>query len=249
MAYGPLCQCAFMAGPPQFQKKAPAKDIERVIRDKVPPYEPPQGCEPPPPGAFTLYAFDVEDAKADPTSYSSRSMSLDNARFCVFGSSQEYEGQVYDGHKSVLEQHVALFFMRGKWYLKAINGTVHIESMTLHPHLHDSDNRPTKRYTSAGRIKIRSIGPIDTKQKLTREFRVFRLERSGRRFWVDGPLTLGDGETEEVVAEPARDRKEKRKHEASAKEAGEGRHKEKEEKRERERERSRTRSRSRKRRR
>mmetsp|Transcript_27001 Transcript_27001/g.62340 ORF Transcript_27001/g.62340 Transcript_27001/m.62340 type:complete len:236 (+) Transcript_27001:114-821(+) len=235
MAYGPLCQCAFMAGPPQFQKKDTIKKYDKVIHDKLPPFQPPTAAEVPAPGAFLMYALDIEEAKADPTN-ASRNMTLDEVKALTFGSSLEIEGQVYDGHKTVTEQHACLYHARGKWFVKAINGVVHVESMTLHPYLRDQDGKPPKKYTSAGVKKIMSFSPMDPKRKLTREFCVFRFGDSQRRFWVQGPLPLGDGEAEETTGEPHEGRKKKEKAPRGRDEGG--RH-----------DRSRTRSRSRKRRR
>mmetsp|Transcript_29793 Transcript_29793/g.79202 ORF Transcript_29793/g.79202 Transcript_29793/m.79202 type:complete len:244 (-) Transcript_29793:13-744(-) len=243
MAFAPLCQCAFMAGPPQFQKRGPPRPVERLLYDKPPAFEPPVSCEAPPPGAFTLYAFDVEEAKADPKSVS-RSMTLDGIKSATLGSSQDHDGQIYDGHKTVQDQHACIYFMRGKWFIKAINGQVSIESMTQHPYLKDSEGRAPRRYTSTSNKKVMTISPIDPKVKLTREHKVFRLGESSRRFWIEGPLPLGEGETEEAVTE-VRERKKERKHEAKHEEKGVH---EKEKVRH-ERERSRTRSRSRRRRR
>jgi len=202
MAYGPLCQCAFMSYGPRIQQKAPPLKGERHIWDKKPPFEAPQGCEAPPPGAFMLCAFDLPDAKAD-ASTATRSMPLDD-RCVVFGSSQDYDGQVYDGDKSVQEQHAALFYMKGKWHLKSVNGQVCLESMTLHPWLRDAEGNNPKRYTSPGVRKTEAIMPMDPKKRLSREMCVWRLGDSERRFWVSGPLPLKEGEVEEAGPDAAK---------------------------------------------
>jgi len=44
------------------EAKAPPKNEFRDKWDKLPPFKPPQGSEPPPPGAFILMAFDLEEA-------------------------------------------------------------------------------------------------------------------------------------------------------------------------------------------
>jgi len=214
MAYGPLCQCAFMSYGPRIQQKAPPLNKMKVIWDKKPPFEAPQGCEPPPPGAFMLLAFDIAEAKADPSS-ATRSMALED-RCYVFGSSQQHDGQVHDGHKSVKEQHTALFYMKGKWHVKAINGTTYLESMTLHPWLRDAEGNNPKRYTSQGNRKTEAVQPMDPKKRLSREMCVFKLGDSDRRFWIAGPLPLKEGEMEEAGADASRgggerDRGEKRK--------------------------------------
>jgi len=233
MAYGPLCQCAFMSYGPRIQQKAPPKSVERDLYDKPPPFNPPNGAEPPPPGAFTLMAFDMEEAKTDPV-HAARSMTLDQP-CVVFGSSQTHDGQVHDGHKTVLDQHACLYFAKGKWFIKAINGATYLESMTLHPWLRDAEGRPPKRYTSTNTRKIEAIQPMDLKRRLSREVCVFRLGESDRRFWVSGSLPLKDGEFEEDGGERKKERGERgERHEAPSR---------------RERETRRSRSRSRRRRR
>jgi len=197
MAYGPLCQCAFMSYGPRIQLRAPPIDAKVQLWDKKPDWEAPQGCEAPAPGAYYLMAFDMADAKADAAS-AMRSMPLDDLRSVVIGSSQNHDGQVHDGHKSVNEQQVGLFFIKGKWHIKAINGTTHLESMTLHTWLRDPEGAVTKRYTSAGTRKIESIQPMDPKKRLSREMCVFRCGDSDRRFWIHGPLPLKEGEMEEA---------------------------------------------------
>lgn len=205
-------------------------DQAKKIWDNLPDFKPPDKCEAPPPGAYYLYAFDVEEAKSDPK-YTSRALSLDDMRCVLFGSAQDMDGQVFDGHRSVKKQHACLYHIKGKWFLKAVNGPSHVESMQLHPYMRDDQGRPTKRYASTGNKKIETIEPMDPKRKLTREMCVFRLGDSDRRFWIGGPLPLGEGEAEEMAAE-GRERKKKDKRD-------DGRQ---------ERERSRTRSRSRRRR-
>lgn len=234
MAYGPLAQCAFMSGPPQFRKKLPMKYAEKVLWDAAPTFKPPDKCEAPAPGAFVLYAFEAEEAKADATKgHVPRSMPMDDLKHLVFGSSQEVDGQVYDGHKSVLGQHTCIYHVKGKWFLKAINGSTYVESMTLHPYLRDMDGKQPKRYTSANTRKVEMIEPMDPKRKLTREMCIFRCGDSDRRFWIQGTLPLGDGEFEELAAGERAERKEKRREK--------GRKEDRDD-------RSRTRSRSRKRR-
>lgn len=198
---------------PRIQQKAPPKSAERDLFDIMPPFQPPSGCEAPPPGAFTLYAFEVAEAKVDPVQ-ATRSMSLDGPSV-VFGRSQTIDGQVHDGHKTVSDQHCCLYFMKGAWYIKAINGTTYVESMTLHPYLCDTDGVSPKRYTSASSRKIETIQPMDPRRKLTREVNVFRCGESDRRFWVAGPLPVGKGEIEEASMgdTPGRDRKRGERHE------------------------------------
>eukprot|EP00440_Ansanella_granifera_P005621 gb/GFBE01006106.1/.p1 GENE.gb/GFBE01006106.1/~~gb/GFBE01006106.1/.p1 ORF type:complete len:247 (+),score=71.49 gb/GFBE01006106.1/:1-741(+) len=246
MAYGPLAQCAFMSGPSRFRKKAPPINEKKSFKEELPPYKPPDRCEAPPPGSFMLYCFDMEELKADPNTVS-RSLPLDELAHVVFGSSQDVDGMVYDGSKGVKHEHAAIYYMKSRWFLKAVNGPVTIESMTLHPHLKDSDGKAPKRFTSSNTRKMETIEPMDPKKKLTREMCVIRLGDSDRRFWIGGPLPLGDGESEEAgsgggsggtVGESGRSDKKKDKKE-----------KERDRKEDRDRERSRTRSRSRKRRR
>eukprot|EP00933_Yihiella_yeosuensis_P016940 TRINITY_DN1430_c0_g1_i1.p1 TRINITY_DN1430_c0_g1~~TRINITY_DN1430_c0_g1_i1.p1 ORF type:complete len:243 (-),score=49.04 TRINITY_DN1430_c0_g1_i1:107-835(-) len=196
MAYGPLAQCAFMSGPSQFRKKAPPDETKRQYKDKLPPFKPPDRCEAPPPGQFMLYCFDQEDVKAD-VDAAFRSLPLEEMSHLLFGSSQEVDGMVYDGHKSVKEEHACIYFIKSKWFLKAVNGPVTLESMTLHPSLKDADGKAPKRYTSSNVRKLETISPMDPKKKLTREMCIIRLGESGRRFWIGGPLPVGDGETEE----------------------------------------------------
>lgn len=209
MAYGPLCQCAFMAGPPRFQGKHPIGEKEWKIKDKQAPFEPPRACEAPPPGAFMLHSFDLEEAKADASS-ATRSMPLDDMKYVFFGASQDVDGQVYDGHKSVKDTHACLYFLKGKYMLKAHGGPVHVESMQVHPWLRGEEGKVPRRYTSAGSKKIVTVAPMDPKRKLTKEFCVFRNGDSGRRFWIEGPLPTGDGEYEEGK-EGREDRKKDRK--------------------------------------
>merc|ERR1712039_417138 len=116
------------------------------------------------------------------------------------------DGQVYDGHKSVLDQHACLYFAKGKWFVKAVNGVTHMESMTLHPYLRDADGKAPKRYTSTGTRKIETIAPVDGKRRLSREICVFRFGESDRRFWVSGPLPVKDGEVEEDGGDRKKDR-------------------------------------------
>merc|ERR1712039_577120 len=116
------------------------------------------------------------------------------------------DGQVYDGHKSVLDQHACLYFAKGKWFVKAVNGVTHMESMTLHPYLRDADGKAPKRYTSTGTRKTETIAPVDGKRRLSREVCVFRLGDSDRRFWVSGPLPVKDGEVEEDGGDRKKDR-------------------------------------------
>jgi len=252
MAYGPLAQCAFMSGPSQFRKKAPAKIENKIYRETLPPYKPPERCEAPPPGAFMLYCFDMEEVKADPNT-TSRSLPLDEMAHVVFGSSQEVDGMVYDGNRGVKHEHAAMYYMKSKWWLKAVNGPITVESMMLHPHLKDSDGKAPKRYTSSNARKQESFQPMDSKKKLTREMCVIRLGDSDRRFWIGGPLPVGDGEQEEAgsgggsaggvaAVEEKKDRGDRKKDKKDRKE-------DRDRKDDRKRERSRTRSRSRGRRR
>eukprot|EP00931_Biecheleriopsis_adriatica_P058941 TRINITY_DN3518_c0_g1_i1.p1 TRINITY_DN3518_c0_g1~~TRINITY_DN3518_c0_g1_i1.p1 ORF type:complete len:242 (+),score=56.65 TRINITY_DN3518_c0_g1_i1:74-799(+) len=241
MAYGPLAQCAFMSGPSQFRKKAPPTNEKKLYKETLAAYKPPERCEAPPPGSFMLYCFDQEEVKADPNAVS-RSLPLDELAHVVFGSSQDVDGMVYDGNKGVKPEHAAIYYMKSRWFLKAVNGPVTIESMTLHPNLKDSDGKAPKRYTSNNIRKQETIEPMDPKKKLTREMCVIRLADSDRRFWIGGPLPVGDGETEEAgsgggATEGRSDRKKDKKE------------KDRDRKEDRDRERSRTRSRSRKRRR
>eukprot|EP00929_Paragymnodinium_shiwhaense_P120253 TRINITY_DN92176_c0_g1_i1.p1 TRINITY_DN92176_c0_g1~~TRINITY_DN92176_c0_g1_i1.p1 ORF type:complete len:244 (-),score=53.78 TRINITY_DN92176_c0_g1_i1:163-894(-) len=205
MAYGPLCQCAFMSYGPRIQLKAPAVNKNKSLYDKLPPFSAPMGCEAPPPGAFTLMALDVSEAKADASS-ASRSLGLEE-RCVVFGSSQEHDGQVFDGSKGVAPQHCAVFYKKSKWWVKAINGVTHLESMTLHPYLRSEDGRAPKRYTSANPKKIDSIQPMDGKRMLSREMCVLRFADSDRRFWIQGSLPSKEGEYEE--GEKGRDKKDR----------------------------------------
>lgn len=207
---------------PRIQQKAPPKKGFCELYDKLSPFNPPNGAEPPPPGAFTLMSFDIEEAKADPV-HAARSMALSEA-CTVFGSSQNHDGQVHDGHKSVLEQHVCLYHTKGKWFIKAINGVTYLESMTLYPWLRDAEGRPPKRYTSTGNKKSEAIQPMDLKRKLSREICVFRLGESQRRFWISGPLPLKEGEFEEDGGERKKERGERgERHEAKGREKERGR--------------------------
>mmetsp|Transcript_25363 Transcript_25363/g.78987 ORF Transcript_25363/g.78987 Transcript_25363/m.78987 type:complete len:233 (-) Transcript_25363:100-798(-) len=222
MAYGPLCQCAFMSYGPRIQQKAPPIKEDRRLYDKPPPFNPPHAAEMPPPGAFTLMSFDIEEAKSDPV-HAARSMALTESCI-VFGSSQTVDGQVHDGHKSVLDQHACLYFTKGKWFIKSVNGATYLESMTLHPWLRDAEGRPPKRYTSTGNRKIEAIQPMDLKRRLSREVCVFRLGDSERRFWVAGPLPLKDGEYEEDGGDRKKDRGDRgERHEAPRREKERGR--------------------------
>lgn len=205
MAYGPLCQCAFMSYGPRIQQKAPAINSKKDLYDKLPPYSAPSGCEAPPPGAFTLMALDITEAKADPST-ASRSLALDD-RCVVFGSSQNHDGQVFDGAKGIAAQHCAVFYKKNKWWIKAINGVTHIESMTLHPYLRDDDGKAPKRYASTNGKKIDSIQPMDGKRMLSREMCCFRLADSDRRFWIHGSLPTKEGEFEE--GEKGREKKDR----------------------------------------
>lgn len=205
-----------------------------------------------------LYAFEAEEAKTDPTS-TSRSLPLDETPHLFFGSAQDVDGLVYDGHKSVKPEHACMYYIKSKWFIKAINGPITIESMSLHPYIKDSDGKPPKRYTSANVRKMETIEPMDPKKKLTREMCVIRLGDSDRRFWIGGPLPVGDGEMEEsgageptgggrgggggggAGAPPAERKKDKKEKDRDRKD-------DRDRDRDRDRERSRTRSRSRKRR-
>lgn len=245
MAYGPLCQCAFMSYGPRIQQKAPAIYVDRILYDKLPSFEPPPHCEAPPPGAFTLYAVDVSEAKAD-ANYNVRYMPLDESKCVVFGSSRDVDGLVYDGNKGVLAEHTALYYAKGKWFLKAVNGSTYIDSMTLHPYLRDSDGRPPRRFASESGRKSTMLSPVDMKKRMTRERCVFRMAESDRIFWLVGPLPLGEGEVE-VEARSGAKRDEKR--EEKRDDAGGGRddrkkRREKESRRERGRDRSPSRSHS-----
>lgn len=180
--------------------------------DSLPPFKPPDKCECPPPGAFTLLAFELEEAKAEAAKgHACRYMAMDDMRSLIFGSSQDVEGQVFDGHKSVKDQHACLYYMKGKWFLKSVNGPTVIESITLHPYIRDADGKPPKRYISDDK-KHDTFSPMDPKRKLTREMCTFRLGESNRRFWLLGPLPLGDGESEELAPDAQRggDRKKER---------------------------------------
>merc|ERR1711957_246288 len=126
------------------------------------------------------------------------------------------------------------YYAKGKWFVKAINETTVIESMTLHPYVRDGDGKMPKRYSSPGNRQLDSFTPMDAKRKLTCEMCVFRLGDSDRRYWLLGPLVLGDGEVEEAAKAAPHDAKADRKKETQAKETTRRR-------------RSRTRSRSRRR--
>lgn len=244
MAYGPLAQCAFMSGPPPIRKKSERFVEKRPLYDTLPLYKAPDKSEPCPPGQFLLMAFDAEEAKAEAVKgHACRSMELDDVRCQVFGSSQEHDGQVFDGHKSVNDQHACIFFNKGKWFVKAINGNLCVESITFYPHIRDDDGKAPKRYTSTGNKKLDSFSPIDPKRRLTAEMCVFRLGDSDRRFWLKGPLGLGEGEMEEKQAAPkaetkTRERKERREKD---KEREKGHEKEKDRKEDRKKDRSRSR--------
>ena len=187
--------------------QAPPGEEKKQFKEMLPPWKPPDRAEAPPPGSFMLYCFDMEEAK-DPNA-TSRSLPLDEMAHVSFGSSQEVDGMVYDGNKGVRPEHAAIYYMKSRWFLKAVNGPVTIESMTLHPNLKDSDGKAPKRYTSASTKKMETIEPMDRKKKLTREFCCFRLGESERRFWIGGPLPLGDGEAEEAGEGRKKERREK----------------------------------------
>eukprot|EP00746_Dinoflagellata_sp_MGD_P160552 gnl/MRDRNA2_/MRDRNA2_87375_c1_seq1.p1 gnl/MRDRNA2_/MRDRNA2_87375_c1~~gnl/MRDRNA2_/MRDRNA2_87375_c1_seq1.p1 ORF type:complete len:247 (+),score=46.93 gnl/MRDRNA2_/MRDRNA2_87375_c1_seq1:78-818(+) len=210
MAYGPLAQCAFMSGPPRVGARFPPRDLNMQIWDEVPPFEIPPKCENPPKDAYTLYGIELKELKQDPTRYVPTRMPLDDYKAVVFGSSQNHEGQVFDGHKSVKGQNTALMFMKGKWLLKSINGNTTVESVSSHQYLRDKDGRAPKRYTnSSGRTKV-TIGPVDPKRVLTRDMCTFRMGDSDKLWWVQGPLPLGEGEVEEVTEETKEKRRERR---------------------------------------
>eukprot|EP00747_Dinoflagellata_sp_TGD_P166014 gnl/TRDRNA2_/TRDRNA2_188168_c0_seq1.p1 gnl/TRDRNA2_/TRDRNA2_188168_c0~~gnl/TRDRNA2_/TRDRNA2_188168_c0_seq1.p1 ORF type:complete len:245 (-),score=48.97 gnl/TRDRNA2_/TRDRNA2_188168_c0_seq1:90-824(-) len=209
MAYGPLAQCAFMSGPPQFKRRSKLKAEKGPIYDKLPLFQEPKNCEMPPPGQFCLYAFEPHEAKQDPK-YAARQLPLDDIKYIVAGSAQDLDGQVYDGHKSVQPQHTAVYFNKGKWFLKAINGTTTVESVTLHPYLKDADGKPPKRFLGTGNRKAVGVEPMDPKRTMTREMCVFKCGDSDRRFWLTGPLPLGEGEQEEAApGDAGKDRKKK----------------------------------------
>jgi len=231
MAYGPMIAQAFMSYGPRITQKADMKREVRVLCDKLPNFQAPPGCEAPPPGAFTLYAVDMTEAKENPD-YDFRSMPLDDMKCIVVGSSRDVEGLVYDGHRGVLAEHTALYYAKGKWFIKAINGNTNIQSMTLHPYLRDSDGRPPRRFQSAGKKSL-VIAPVDNRTRLTRERCVFQCADSDRIFWLVGPLPLGEGEVEEVSARSGK--KDDRGHKEDRK--GDRRGREKESRRERERDR------------
>jgi len=191
---------------PRIQQKLPAKYEERILYDKPPNFQPPQQCEAPPPGAFTLYAVDIKEAKADPN-YTTRYMSLDECSSVMFGSSREVDGLVYDGNKGVKAEHACLYHAKGKWFLKAVNGNCYVDSMTLHSYLRDSDGRPPRRFQSDGSKKSQAITPMDSKKRMTRERCVFRMGESDRIFWLVGPLPLGEGEVEVEASREERGRK------------------------------------------
>lgn len=241
MAYGPLCQCAFMSYGPRIQLKKPAEYAERILYDKLPNFEPPPACEAPPPGAFALYSVDCTEAKADPN-YNVRYMPLDDMKCVVFGSSREVDGLVYDGNKGVLGEHCALYHAKGKWFIKAVNGSTYVDSMTLHPYLRDSDGRPPRRFSADGGRKSVQMAPVDAKKRLTRERCVFRCAESDRIFWLVGPLPLGEGEVE---VESKSGKKDEKRDEAPREDRKKRREKDRERSRERERSPSRRRSRSR----
>lgn len=180
---------------PRIQLKKEAVWSERILYDKLPAFQPPPACEAPPPGAFTLYSVDIPEAKADPN-YNVRYMALDDMKCVVFGSSRDVDGLVYDGNRGVLGEHTALYYAKGKWFIKAVNGSTYIDSMTLHPYLRDSDGRPPRRFASEGGRKSTMLSPVDAKKRMTRERCVFRLGESDRIFWLVGPLPLGEGEVE-----------------------------------------------------
>lgn len=196
---------------PRIQLKKPAVSLDRILYDKLPNFEAPTQCEAPPPGAFTLYCVDVAEAKAD-ANYNTRYMPLDDLKCVVFGSSKTVDGLVYDGNRGVNGEHTALYYAKGKWFVKAINGGTCIESMTLHPYLRDSDGRPPRRFGDGGGRKATMIAPVDTKKRLTRERCVFRCSESDRVFWLVGPLPLGEGEVE--VEAKTGGKKEEKKEEA-----------------------------------
>jgi len=197
MAYGPLAQCAFMSGPPQWRKRGDPEEKTWKLWDELSPYSAPAKAEPAPIGSFMMYAFDVDEAKTD-AKYRSRQMPLDEVRAAVFGSAQDIDGQVFDGHKSVQKQHSCLYHVKGKWFLKAINGITSIESISLHPYIKDSEGRAPKRYASSSGKKCISFAAMDPKKQLTREMCIIKLSDSNRRFWISGPLPLGEGEAEEL---------------------------------------------------
>lgn len=244
MAYGPLCQCAFMSYGPRIQLRKPVQFENRILYDTLPNFEPPPACEAPPPGAFALYAVDVSEAKADPN-YNVRYMPLDDMKCVTFGSARDIDGLVYDGNKGVLGEHCALYYAKGKWFIKSVNGAVYIDSMTLHPYLRDSDGRPPRRFTEGSR-KSTMLSPVDAKKRLTRERCVFRCADSDRIFWLVGPLPLGEGEVE--IESKKKD--DKKKDDEGGRDGDRKKRREKERERSRERERSksprRERSRSRK---
>lgn len=217
---------------------------ERILYDKLPNFEAPPACEAPPPGAFALYSVDISEAKADPN-YNVRYMPLDDMKCTVFGSSREVDGLVYDGNKGVQGEHCALYHAKGKWFIKAVNGSTYIDSMTLHPYLRDSDGRPPRRFAASGGRKSTMLSPVDAKKRLTRERCVFRCSESDRIFWLVGPLPLGEGEVEVEGRSGGTKKDDKEKAAAEPREERKGKRREKERERSRERSRSPRRSRSR----
>jgi len=182
-----------------------------ILHDKLPLFSAPEKCEAPPPGAFMLMMYDEEETGSDASAgHSCRNMSLSDTRSLIFGSSETHDGQIFDGHKSVKSQHACLYFMKGKWFLKAIDGLTVVESITLHPYLRNLDGKAPKRYTSAGTKKLDVFSGMDPKRKLTREMCVFRLGDSGRRFWLLGTLPLGDGESEDLALDARGQKKQRR---------------------------------------
>ena len=58
-----------------------------------------------------------------------------------------FEPQIKTLQPGLFGFQAAIYFMKGRWFLKAVNGPVTIESQTLHT-LKDSDGKAPKRYTS-----------------------------------------------------------------------------------------------------
>lgn len=97
-------------------------------------------------------------------------------------------------------------YAKGKLFLKAIEGELQVQSVSLHD-LKEKEGRPVRKYiNSKGITMIDMKGGVSTLHKFTKEMSVFKLGKSDVVYWIDGPLPLGEHEYAPAIADEKKKR-------------------------------------------
>lgn len=168
MCYGHWMQCSFMNGPPSFGRRDQPESEKKAIHTRLDIYKVPAKCNRPNPrDEIALYAFEEKNttekrgAAAEETlifdgvEYKPRKKMVMTDRGLILGSDTTLDGQILNLGKDVQGQHAALLHNSGKLFLKPINGTTHLKSISsFHADLlTDDQGRKPRRYVNTGGVK------------------------------------------------------------------------------------------------